>query len=275
VRAVAARIGITEGQAYTVVTGLVVGVVLLALGLPALTTGGRASVAAGSRPSVAVPLAEVAGSPALADAVSPAPTDPPSTGTAGETPTGGVDGGLVLAGPSAPAVSTAPPTSALPSGATPTTPTAPPSTPKPAPYAVTLGRYVTGSTLLVPPGSPGQYLPVELQAGRLDKESFVRVTGQGPVLTLTRSTTPGHQLDGTGDIVVSACALLGGDWDFADGASPSAAPAIDGSACAVGRATPTGVSFDLSSVSTRNGLALVPSGPTTSTGRITFLGVAG
>jgi hypothetical protein len=143
----------------------------------------------------------------------------------------------------------------------------------PAPLAGVLGRYLTTSTPLAPPGGPGQYLPVELRLGSVDKASFVRVSGSGTVLDLALSATPGHQVPATGTIVIAACSILDGTWDLTDGGPMSTAPRIDGSACAVGAATETGYRFDVSRISTANGLALVPSGPTTSTGRVTFLGV--
>lgn len=263
-RLLASRAGLTEGQVYTAGTGLVVAVLLLALGLPPLHD---VVPAQSSPPPRSTPLA-LPGSPAVAAVIAAA--DP--------VPYGGVeaDPGRELA-----AVSGAPVTHSVPSEQTapadppppvPDPPATPPPTGDPADLRIAFARYASASGPLVPTGPPGAHLPVSLRLGMADKQSYLRLRGSGNTLRLRLSTQPGHQI-GQAD-AVRACRIIPASWSIEDGSALSAAPAVDPIDCTLGRPGASEWTFELGGIDTRNGVALVPAGPSTGTFQITFNGEA-
>ena len=254
----AARLGLTEGQAYTAVTGLAVAVALLGLGLPSLRdVASPLPVAAGRTSPLALP-----GSPAVAETISAAevPVAEPATDFASAPTTSG----------DAPSFPGAAPESTFDSdmsGDEPVVMAGPPE-----PLRVVLARYASASGPLVPGGSPGQYLPVTLRVGAPDKQSYLRLAGQATTLTLPLSTQPAHQLGEVG--AVRACRITTASWTFDDGASLSTAPQVDPVDCALGRPGERGWTFELANVDTRNGVALVPSGSSTDSFQATFMAAA-
>ena len=267
---VAATLGLSEGQVYTSVTGLLVAVVLLALGLPAIRDAEPLALAEAPR---SLP---VSGSPALAEVISAPEPAPPAEAGAGSdlatsTPTT-TDGPRSLA--STPSrrddVPDRSPTPALerePDGGTPTTT---PSTL--ATLGVREGRYASASGPLLPPVTPGTAYPVALRVGAPDKQSYLRLTGTGGLLRLALSTQPGHQL-GTVD-AVRACRIVPSDWTLEDGSSLAGAPEVDLVDCVLGRPGTDAWTFDLSGIDAGNGVALVPVGPATGTFQVVFTPVA-
>jgi hypothetical protein len=260
----ARRLGLTEGQVYTVATGLVTAVVLLGLGLPQV--GDVAAPASAEAPHTA-PLA-LPGSPAVAEVISAAPppaaeadgeelaapvlsVSPPALTSGGSDASGAVPGG----GGSTPTTAPAPTTTAVPTTA-------------PAPVHVTEARYASASGPLLPSGGPGAYLPVALRVGAPDKQSYLRLAGTGTTLRLALSTQPGHQL---GDaIAIRAYHIVPAEWSFEDGAALSGAPEVDQVDCTLGRPGPDGWTFELGTIDTSHGIALVPTGPSTGTFQVTF-----
>jgi hypothetical protein len=259
---VAVAVGMTEGQVYTVATSMVVALLLLGLGLPSLRDVAPQLPAASAGPS---PL-ELPGSPAVADAigsgeVAALPPAVPSP-AAGAEPLPSADAG----GTQGPGADPAP------------TPSTSPETVRPpradgAPLEVVHGRYASGSGPLLLAGAPGEHLPVGLRLGAPDKQSYLRLRGAGTVLRLRLSTEPGHQLANPGE--VRACAIVTADWELDDGSSLAEAPEVDGEDCVDGEPGPSRWTFDLSSVDTANGVALVPAGDATGSFQVTFLGQAG
>lgn len=269
---------ITEGQVYTVVTSLALAVVLLGLGLPSLRD---VAAQAAAEPVRTTPLA-LPGSPAVADViVAAAPSPAPEVAPEISEPT------EFAGSPVAPPFTTPP---RIVSDSTPTVspravdppPTSPESSPAPAESATTTtdpppatlriaeARYATASGPLVPSGPPGAFLPVGLRLGSPDKQVYLRLRGSGTTLELKLSTEAGHQF---GEVnAVKACRIVPATWTIADGASLSSAPQVDPIDCTLGRPGPTSWTFELGGVDIRNGIALVPSGPSTGTFQITYTG---
>jgi len=274
---VAALLRITEGQVYTVTTSLVLALLLLGLGLPSL----RAIAPPFTADQVRTTPLALPGSPAVADIIVAA-----SPASAPDVP-GQIESAAEFAGaPSAPAFTTppristeAPPTTEARVMASPTAEPEPSSTPSesptpapPAPTAlrITEARYATASGPLVPSGPPGTFLPVGLRLGAPDKQSYLRLAGSGTTLELKLSSQPVHQF---GEVsAVRACRIIPAVWNIADGSPLAAAPEVDPIDCTLGRPGPTGYTFELGGVDTRNGVALVPSGPSTGSFQVTFAG---
>lgn len=275
----ASLLRITEGQVYTVVTSLALAIALLGLGLPSLRDVAAQTAA---DPVRTTPLA-IPGSPAVANVIVAA-APPPALDVAP-----GLDGPTEFAGPPAAPPFTTPPrifSEASPSSAprsvdpppagpesspppveSPTTTT---TAPAPDPLRIAEARYATASGPLVPSGPPGAFLPVGLRLGSPDKQSYLRLRGSGTTLELKLSSEAGHQF---GEVnAVKACRIVPATWTIADGAPLSSAPQVDPIDCTLGRPGPTSWTFELSGVDIRNGIALVPSGPSTGTFQITYTG---
>ncbi|MDQ3106711.1 MAG: hypothetical protein M3Q68_02775 [Actinomycetota bacterium] len=276
---VAGRLRITEGQVYTVTTSLALALLLLGLGLPSLRDVAPQFT---DDQVLTTPLA-LSGSPAVADViVAAAPAPPPDVLVEIES------AAEFVGAPPAPSFTTPPrisveepPTTATRAVETPaadpdrsSNPSEAPTTEPPAPTAlrITEARYATASGPLVPSGAPGAFLPVGLRLGAPDKQSYLRLTGSGTTLELKLSTEPTHQF---GEVnAVRACRIIPAAWTIADGSPLSAAPEVDPIDCTLGRPGPTGYTFELGGVDIRNGIALVPSGPSTGTFQVTFRGGA-
>lgn len=260
---VAAALRLTEGQLYTVASGLIVALVLLVLGLPSLRDIAPRESAALSRTS---PL-PLPGGPAVTDIITapgPEPADDPLVG-----------GGVVAAGAGTESVPSAVPED---SGPQPFTP--PPPGPRPAdqppiaveatPLHVQFARYASASGPLLPGGAPGEYLPVALRLGAPDKQSYLRLRGTGTTLRVLLSAQPAHQI-GTAP-AIRACRITAPDWQLEDGSALASAPKTDPVDCALGRPGDDGWTFELANVDIRHGIALVPSGPSTGSFQVTFKG---
>ena len=270
-RRIAAVLGMTEGQVYTAATGLVVAISLLALGLPPLRDVAPGAAIATSRP-LALPA-----SPALADVITatdasaaPAPADDPVVrDTLGASDLAIGPRATVQLGGSSPADSSTA-SREEPATADVTSTPSPPTTSPSGGVRVSEGRYATASTPLVPGGEPGRFLPVAFRVGTPDKQSYLRLAGTGTTLRLTLSTEPGHQI-GTVD-AIRACRIVPASWTLDDGSSLATAPEVDPIDCTLGRPGPDGWTFDLGGIDARNGVALVPTGPSTGSFQIVFNG---
>lgn len=135
--------------------------------------------------------------------------------------------------------------------------TEPAAAPEPLAIVATAWASASAGTPLAGYGVPPDSLPVGTRLNRTDKASFVRLTGDERLLTLT--TWPaGARAEASGK--VSACAITTPDWAEGDAQSFSAAAKWDAEACVAGTRSDDGSSwsFDLDGIDLTHGVALVP-----------------
>lgn len=285
----AERLRVTEGQLYTSVTGLAVGVTMLLWGVPPTLE---------ERPDPpAAPVAQPQASPTeVAPAPSAAPTTSPTSPSPSASPSPLRTTAVVALPPpirqprpqpspaAQPSPTPAPAPTPAPSPApSPTTSPSSSSSPSPSPttspspgpnadHEVELGRYATASgPLLGPPGEPGQYLPVGAVVGSTDKQSYLRfATTPAGIVTLTESTSEFHQIQKE-TLQVLACTITDAEWAIDDGASFGDAPAFDPDDCVTGVPLRDGRwTFALGTLAATNGVALVPDVGAATTAQVTF-----
>lgn len=256
-RRLAAVLGVTEGQAYTLVTGALVAIVLANLGLPPVVAG------AGDEPG-ATPVAAPPPQPSPSPSPTPTPTAEPEPTTAPvpivlDTPV------AVPAEPLPPLEPQQPAPSPRPSPS----PTPAPAGSDPGPPRIAYARYASASRPLVDGGEPGQLLPVGTLLGQDDKRSYLRFD-RVPVsaLTLMLDEDPRRQLLSVG---VLACAITEESWEFKDGAPLDQAPTHDPDRCVAGERGEGAFTFGIGSLDARFGVALIPDATTPgTTARVTF-----
>jgi hypothetical protein len=121
-------------------------------------------------------------------------------------------------------------------------------------------------------------MPVGVRLGRVDKMSFARLAGSGPVLSLRLvDSTAANQLVALAR--VRACAVTESGWSLEEpGAPPEDAPAFDARRCVDGVTAADGTwSFHLDEIGTIDdaaGIALVPVSEGAGTFQVTFSTVA-
>lgn len=239
---VAARLGCTEGQGWSLSLGTLVVALLLSTALPdvAWRPAESAAEAAIAPPTTAPPARPAAG-------ISP-PLNPPVT----------------TARP-APAAPVTPPTIETSPGAPTTTSTTAPEPPSSDPLHVVDGGYAssTAGTPLATTGVPAGSLAVALRVGQTDKVAFVRLGGTGTTLELALDPTPGaNVLEPLAGLLL--CPVLVDGWRVGDGDTRLAdAPSFDCERAAIGRRGAAGDrwTFDLSGFDdppSTDGFALVP-----------------
>lgn len=242
---VARLVGCTLGQAYTLVVGFLVAVVLLATGVPPALE--HRDVA----PAVAqAPRSEVPPPPVVDAAPSPAPAPPPPI----------ADFGLPPAFPQFPGdtvtTTTMPPYDAW-------APDDEPPPPPASPLEVVVSGWasLSGGTPAAAVGVPLGTLPVGNRVGTADKVSFVRLVGTADFLVLP--TDPDGQREPVvGTVAVEACPIEEAGWQGREGASFEESPTWDAERCVPGMPAASGHwSFDLGAFPGRSGdrgFALVP-----------------
>lgn len=158
--------------------------------------------------------------------------------------------------------------------------TIPPTTPTTLPPEATVALTVRGfgwasslsGTALGAATVPAGTMPVGTRAGRLDKVSFLRLSGTTDTLTLAEDTAGAREALGAGG--VRACAILDDTWSEQPDQALADAPAIDTDHCVDGVEAPgSNWSFDLSSFANRtgrSGFALLPSAVAPADFQLTF-----
>lgn len=248
-------VGCTEGQAYTLVIGVMLAAGLLVGTVPAVrnrpaSIGGDSSIALKRLDPVAPATglaAPNAGSPeSPTDDSALSPTLPPSPSDAsGRRPTPAPAAG----DPEPPAAESLPPAGGDAAAA--------PLTVSEAGWA-TAGSATPAARAGVPPGT----LPVAAGAdGSTTRRSFVRLQGAAPVLSLRVRTDPGATFNDA-TAAVSACAITDPGWVASEAMALDQAPPFDALRCARGSRQGDGSwRFDLAGFADRAGRAgftLVP-----------------
>lgn len=250
----AALLGCTEGQAYTLLIGAVLSLATAAVGIPPTLRGGGGELARAGRPAAAQPPGEMPAEPA--PEAEPVPVPEPARP--------GPPLGLAL-------------------------PTAAPSRPSPAPEPAPPGPVrvepvdpalrvaasgwaaATGGLGVQDPSVPEGGLPVEMRLGRETMRSFLRLSGQGTTLRLRLAPEPeASQLPELAR--VRLCPVTE-PWEPAAGMAMEDAPAFDCDAAVRGLVDETGVSFALGMFPDRAGplgFALVADPEPLSTFRVTY-----
>lgn len=264
----AQRLGCTEGQVYTSGLGLLLAVLLMAIGLPPVLEGHPATAPAAA-------TEELAATEPPPVASSPPATPSPVLIT---PPTGGAPSPVAQV----PVAAAGSPPGARPPAATPTAEPAPPPVASRgrARLSVISSGYTsaTGGTPLSGPEVPEDGLPVGARLGQVDKMSFLRLAGTGTSLRFGLVEDPGaNQLEQVA--AVEACPITEEDWSIDEpGAPPSQAPAYDSTRCVAGERESDGSwMFDLAVLAPLeggSGVALVPVVDGASTFQVTFSAVA-
>lgn len=264
-RRVANRLKCTEGQLYTVFVGALVAVALFAVGVPPVLRHEDVTPAAFRPQEGSTDLPEASGGPPLT-------TPPVSSPVVGEDD---ADESVESEASSLPSSTT---TSAV--TTTTTTPvevSAPPDQPLgPASPRRVTDHGFTSSTAGAPADGaeiPEHGMPVGARAGTIDRQSFARLSGQGPLLELRLVEDPSaHRLVALA--AVEACAVTELDWDLGAGEPQENAPEYDPRRCVSGVQAADGTwQFDLSAIEPvpgRAGIALVPVMEGSATFQITF-----
>jgi hypothetical protein len=102
-------------------------------------------------------------------------------------------------------------------------------------------------------------MPVGNRIGRLDKATFVRLSGSSSTLVLTENTAGTRESLGTAAIV--ACPILSGDWQEKQAQSFDSSPTWATKGCVTASRKGSTWTFDLTAFADRtgqNGFALVP-----------------
>lgn len=265
-RGLAARLGCSTGQAWTLTGGVVLGVALLTASVvrgPGVAQEGAGGLAL-PPPLAPLPVAAVA-EPA-APVATAAPDETAPDGTAPDLPAPALPSAPDLSVPPAVAV----PPAAAPSPSTapgPTSAPSPSSTPDAGPLRILAGGWTAAdSTRGDARGFPDTDFPISADSFGESRHSFVRLTGTGLRLVLRVDPTAGAT---AGTPRLQACPTSTAAWRPGP-AQPSAPPYAD-APCAPGRPSVDGSTwtFDLSALpdpGNAAGISLVPASadPTTS-----------
>lgn len=227
-KALADRIGSTEGQAWTLVIGFVLGACMLVIGIPPLLDDASGSAPLEATAPTATPDESI---------LAPPTTPPPTAPTTSFSPTTGPNRSPSAFNPPAPSAppTTRPPattsTTAPATTAATTTSTTTPSTTTtlPTPLTVRDGSWTSASG--GDPSVPDGGLPVAATLGQEDKRSFVRLDGTGTVLAL-RVSADGSRL--AGQAAVRACRVTEAGWSVEPGSPPADGPEVDLDRCVDG-----------------------------------------
>jgi hypothetical protein len=260
-RAIAARIGCTEGQAYTVIIGAVLATLLAVGGLaPALrATPVRTASAAAPPPQIPGYSAPIPPSPTVAPL--PPALQPPSLGTSVDIGFGSPPG----PGPVASGFGSSPGDSGGTGGSFGSV-AAGSATVADASYA----RAVGGAPGTV--GVPADGVPVGARAGNEDARAYLHLEGKGTTLTLTvhPDTSSTFLVD---QAAISVCPVVQPGWKLEPGSALADAPKVDTERCVDGTVDSKGSwTFPLALLGdvTASGVALVPDLQAGQTFQVTF-----